>query len=252
MVECRLVGDHLVHQADAECAIGVEALAGDEQGTRVRLADLRHHERADDRRDDAELRLGEAECRVGRRDDDVGNRAQAHAAPERRALDPRDHRRRTAVDGREHRVERGRVPFVLLDAEADRGSHPVDVGTGTEDRTGPGQHDAAQDVGTLRRELFERCPQLADELRVEGVADVGTVEGDPGERPFPLEAQAAHRPRPRRWNGSATARTCARSGSSSQTTSVPSGTSTVADVPGSPTSPSIRRRSPLPESVSTR
>ena len=55
LVERRLVRHHLVDQADPQRALGPEALAGREQRPRVRLSDLRDDERADHRRDDAQL-----------------------------------------------------------------------------------------------------------------------------------------------------------------------------------------------------
>ena len=74
LVEGRLVTGQLVDEPIAG-VLGVEPLAGHEEGACMRLADLRQHERADHGWDDPELGLGEAERRGGRGDHDVGDRA---------------------------------------------------------------------------------------------------------------------------------------------------------------------------------
>ena len=66
---------------------------------------------------DPEPRLGEPEPRPRLGDDEVAHRAQAHPAPERRALDARDDRHRARVDGLEHVGHRHRVLLVALDVE---------------------------------------------------------------------------------------------------------------------------------------
>ena len=133
---------------------------------------------------------------------------------------------------REHRLHRRRVALVLVDREPDRCPHPLDIRASAEDGAVAGEHHAAQQRPAARGQRLEGRAQLADHLRVERVAHLGSRERDSRERPVPRDAQRAHRPRPARWNGSATARTWARSGSSSHTTSVSSGTSTVADGTG--------------------
>ena len=154
-VERRLVGEHLVDEADVGGAPRVEALPGREEGPRGRLADLGEHERRDDGGDDAELRLGEAEDGAGRREDDVAHRAEAHPAAERGALDARDHRDRARVDGREHVGHGGRVALVVLHRQADAGAHPGHVGAGAERRAVAGQHDGAQRRRRLVRQRLE-------------------------------------------------------------------------------------------------
>src|SRR5581483_10942305 len=58
----------LVHQADAQSGLCVEALAGDEVAARRAGPDLRQRERRDHGRDDPELHLREREQRVATRD----------------------------------------------------------------------------------------------------------------------------------------------------------------------------------------
>src|SRR5918992_1798207 len=70
-VERTLIGHHLMNEPDPDRPFHVESLSAGEQGPRVRLADLGEHERADDGRDDAKLRLGEPEGRIGGGQHDV-------------------------------------------------------------------------------------------------------------------------------------------------------------------------------------
>src|SRR5688500_153717 len=251
-VQSREVVEHLVDEADRPGTVGIEPRAAGEERAGMRLADLGKDEGADDGRDDAEPRLREPEGRVPFRDDDVRHRAQPHRPTQGRAVDADDDGHRAGVDRAEHGLHGRRVAFVVGDGQAHRGPHPVDVGAGAEDGPFAGQDDPAQGFGWLARELVEGGAQLSDELRVERVAHLRPIEDDPREGAVPRDAQSAHRPRPRRWKGSATARTWASSGSSSQTTSVSSGTSTVAEAPMFPTRPSIRRGCPSGPSLSTR
>ena len=214
--------------------------------------DLGNDEGADDRRDEAKLGLREPERGIGAGDHDVADRAQSHAAAQRRALDAGDDRNRAGVDGLEHGLHGRCVALVLLDAHPDRRLHPCHVGPGAEDPALAGQDNAPHGPGWLIGEPAERRSQLLDELGVERVAHLRPRERDPNESGVAGDLEAVrHRPE-RRWNGSATARTWASSGSSSHTTSVPSGTSTVAVVPSSPTNPSMSRGLPSSASVSTR
>ena len=160
-------------EPDPQRRLRVEALAGEEEATRRAGADLREHERRDDRGDDPEPHLGEAERRVGRGDDDVRARDEAGAAAERVAVHARDERRRARVDRVHHPVEAQRVLDVLLEAEVDRRALPLDVGAGAEARPVAGEHDDARvaDVG-------ERLVQLRDQRRVERVSPLRLRERD--------------------------------------------------------------------------
>ena len=65
---------------------GVEAAPAREQGTGVGFADLRDHERRDDRGKDAQAGLGESEAVAGLGDDQIAHGAQPHPAAERGSL----------------------------------------------------------------------------------------------------------------------------------------------------------------------
>ena len=82
-VQAGLTLDDLVDEPDSLCADRIEPTAAREQRTRVALPDLRDDERRDDRRQDAEPRLGKAETGPGLGDHEVRDRAQPHAAAER-------------------------------------------------------------------------------------------------------------------------------------------------------------------------
>ena len=84
-VQRRLALDDLVDEPDPLGPHGVEPPAAREERPGMALADLGDDERRDHRRQDAEARLGEPESRPGLGDDEVGDRAQSHAAAERRA-----------------------------------------------------------------------------------------------------------------------------------------------------------------------
>jgi hypothetical protein len=157
------VGD-LVHETDAKCRLGIEALAREEVASRVR-ADLGQHERRDHGGDDPELHFREPECRVGRGDRDVGTPDEAGAAAERVALHPGDDWCRAAVDRLAHPVKAHRVLDVLLEGKVDRCALPLHVGAGAEAFSLAGEHDGPRiaDVG-------ERFGELADQNCVEGVA----------------------------------------------------------------------------------
>ena len=167
----------LADEADAERDIGPEALARQDVAARGARADLREHERRDDRGDDPELDLGEAERRALVRDRDVCAGREPAPAAEAVALDPRHDRRGAAVDGREHLVEPERVLDVLLVREVDRRALPLDVGARAEALALAGEHDSAR-VADVR----ERLRQLADQLGVERVAPLGLRDRDLQER----------------------------------------------------------------------
>src|ERR1051326_1809786 len=104
----------LVHEADAQRRLGVEALAGDEVAARRAGTDLRKRERRDHRGDDPELHLRERERRVTRRDCDVGRSDEARPAAERMTLYARDDGDEAAVDRLQHPPQRIRIRDVLV------------------------------------------------------------------------------------------------------------------------------------------
>jgi len=187
-----------VDQPDPLGAQRVEPPAAGEEGAGVGLADLRDDERADDRRQDPEARLGEPESGPAFGDDDVGHGTQAHPAAERRPMDPGDDRRRAGVDRLEHLGHGHRIRLVGVPVEGHRGTHPGDVRAGAEARPGAPDDDCPElDRGFLR-EPEEGSPELGDERGVEGVVDGGSIErhsNDDVARTGPFDAQPfAHPP----------------------------------------------------------
>ena len=163
--------DDLVDEPDPLRPQGIEPAAAGEQGTGVRFADLRDDERRDDGGEDAEPRLGEPESRARLGDHEVAHRAEAHPAPERRALDSRDDGHGARVDGLEHLGHRHRVLLVALDVERHRGAHPVDVRAGTERLAFAGEDHGAQLRRRISLECRERRPKLGDQRGIERVPD---------------------------------------------------------------------------------
>jgi hypothetical protein len=160
----------------------------------VPLPDACDDERADDGGQDAEPGLGEAESDVGGGQHDVGHRAEAHATPQRGALDARDDGHRAVIDGAQHVRHAPCVRLVVLQRQGQRGTHPLDVGPGAERGSLPRQHDGAQRLRRLGGQVLERLPQLIDEGGVERVAHLRACQGDARHDAVTLQAQhAAHR-----------------------------------------------------------
>ena len=90
-------GDDARARARSRARGGREPGAGQEQLARRRPADLREHERRDDRRQNAELHFGEAEDGLLFGDHDVADGRETGAAAERRAVDAADERERAGV-----------------------------------------------------------------------------------------------------------------------------------------------------------
>jgi hypothetical protein len=95
-------------------------------------------------------------------------------------VDAADQRHRHGVERVQHAGGSTRVVEVLFARVADHLRHPVDVGAGAEDRSGPLQDRHAN--RPVRCDGFRPLGQLADEIFVERVADVGTVEGQRRDR----------------------------------------------------------------------
>ena len=198
LASCGLV----VHQTHGPRALGVEPLARWDHRPGLALTDLGQHERGDDRCQDAELRLREAESRSGHRQDQIGGRAQAHAAAERRTVDTRNDGYRATVHGEQHVVQPSGVGLVLLQGEVARGALPVDVRARTEDRTVPGEDHGTETARRFLAKGRKRLGEGRDELCVERVPNLWPRQGDSGHdasRASPLKAETVgtHR-RPRR------------------------------------------------------
>ena len=155
-------------QPDLQRAHRLEALAGEEQLARRRLADLGHHVGRDHGGQDAQAHLGEAELRAQRGHRDVAGRHQPRAAAQGRAVHARHHRLGRLVDGEEEVGQGLRLAQVLLAREAGHGLHPLQVGPGAEGGPAAAEHDHAH--GVHGAQVEERLAQLGDHQPVEGVA----------------------------------------------------------------------------------
>jgi hypothetical protein len=125
------------------------------------------------------------------RDREVGDGDQAAAAAEGRALHARDHGLGAAIDRAEHRGHRLRIAHVLVFAQVERIAHPRDVGTAAERLARAGQHDRAN--AAVVAEADERLMKRGDQLRIEGIPDVGPIDDDACVRPLALDANHAFR-----------------------------------------------------------
>src|SRR5204862_25758 len=121
-------------EADFERAHGLKLLAGQEELTNGRLAELADDVRRNDGGDQAQPHLGETELRPERRYRDVRRGDEPGAAAHRRAVYARDHRLRRLVDREEHVGQRLRLAHVLVARERGPGAHPVEIGPGAERR----------------------------------------------------------------------------------------------------------------------
>ena len=190
------VGD-LVHEPDPERRLGVEALAGEEVARRA-AAPIRGST-------NGEMTAGMIPSFTSEKPKtasvaamrDVGARDEPGAAAEHVAVRARDHRRGAAVDRLDHPVEAERVLDVLLVRQVDRRALPLDVGARAERRAFAGEHDGAR-VADVR----ERLGELADQLRVEGVAPLRLRERHAQHCSVALDPQARHR------RGSLSSRAC--------------------------------------------
>ena len=182
-VQRLLALDDLVDEPDPGRPRRIEAAAAREQGPRVALADLGDDDRADDGRQDPQARLGEPEAGPALGDDEVRDGAQAGAATQGRAMDPRDDRCRAGIDELERVGHDHGVLFIAFDVELHGGPHPGDVRPGTERRTVAGQDDLPEVGGGFPSEDRERRPQLGDERRIERVMGLGARQRHAGDDP---------------------------------------------------------------------
>jgi hypothetical protein len=167
-----------VDEANPQGACRIEALAGREKRAGVSLADLGDHKWADHRGQDAEARLREAEFRAGFREHQITYRTQAHATAECRAVDARDDGYGATIDGVEHLRHDHRVLFVLLPRQPETRAHPGYVGARTKRRAVACQDDCTQLARLFVRQPAKRRTQRTDQLRVECVVNIGSIQGD--------------------------------------------------------------------------
>ena len=175
-------------------------LSREEERARLRPADARQRERPDRRRYQPESHLGEPEARVLAREHDVAAAGEPGPAAERGAVHPRDDGHRAAVDGREHGRRAFGVRHVAFVGELARCAHPVEVGPGAEGGAPSSQQHGAQAI--LGGERRERIVYGLDQLGVERVAALGTVEPHAHDGTVALDREAAHiRKTPKRGSG---------------------------------------------------
>ena len=155
---------------------GIEALGAQHIAARGLFAERADDIRADGGRDEAEPGFAQAELRIGRRDRDVAGGNQPHAARVHIAVHARDHRLRTLVDRVQHVGQAQGIGFVLVEGVAGHLLHPVEVGTGTKRRALRAEDHHAHLGIAVERD--EGLVQGGDQSLVEGIAHLGTVEGD--------------------------------------------------------------------------
>ena len=166
-----------VNEPDPERPLGVEPLAGDEEGARVTRPDPCDDERRDDGRDDPDLHLAEREPRAARGDDDVAAGEQAAGAAEDVPVHAGDDRRRAAVD----RVEQ-RPPAAARRPASPRDSRRARRAS-TRGRPPPrttAPRRAARPPARRRRPPNGRRSARRS-ARVDRVVLLGTVEREPAE-----------------------------------------------------------------------
>ena len=167
---------HLVHKTDAVRLGRAEALGRQKIAVRRPCAHGADHIGADGGGDQAQLHLAQAIGGGVHTDRHVAGRHQAHAAGKHIALHPRHRGFGAVVNGLQHGRELARVGDVLVAGVVGHAAHPVEVGTGTKGRALGGQHHRAHVVARAHR--FKSGCELGNHLVVEGVAHLGSGQGD--------------------------------------------------------------------------
>jgi hypothetical protein len=163
-----------VDEANGLRTRGIEAHPGQEQLARGRRADLLQHVGRDHRRQNTQLRFGKAKDRRLVCDHNVTDRRQAGATAQSGAVNTADHYRRHRVDGEKHLSAGARIADVVGLAGAGYLRHPRRVGARTEDLARAGKHHDTKRGIAVRRS--GPVSKFSDDVFVEGVADVGTVQ----------------------------------------------------------------------------
>ena len=167
---------HLMHQADAPCVIGAEALAGQRVAADLAHADGIAELRNDDRRRQAPAHLRDREQRVVGRDHHVAGRDHAGAAAKAAALHQRHRRDRQGIEPL-HRLEgRARHRLVFLRRFRPHAVDPFQVRAGLEMLAVALQHHDAK----LRflAEFVHRRQHAIDQGAIIGVVDLRAVQRD--------------------------------------------------------------------------
>ena len=164
----------VMHESDAMRFGGIERFGGEEQTPRLTHADGGDDVRRNHRRHEAEFHFGKSELRRVRGDDDVAARDESDAAAVRRAVHARDGRLRQVVQRAHQFREALRIGAIVGFRQVRHAAHPVQVGAGGKRSAVAGEHDGA-DRGVFV-ELGQRVGEFVDQLVVERVVDVGTVQ----------------------------------------------------------------------------
>ena len=171
-----------MHQSDA---IGLgcgKAFGGEQVAAGVTLANGGQHERADNRRNEAQLDLGQRKLAVVGRDGDIAGRNQTHATTQRRPLNPRQRRLGKPVQRSHQATERTLVAQPLRRRVDRRPFHPVDVATGAKAFTGRRKHHHPHRRVGLQRQQAIR--QFGDQVLVQRVMPLDLVQGQDADGPI--------------------------------------------------------------------
>ncbi len=170
----------LVNHADPQGVLGSKSFAGEEVATRLSGADARHRMGRDDGGQDAQLDLAEGKNAVVGGDRDVTGTDQAGTAAECGTVSSHDHRAASAGDGRQHSRHAQCLVAIFVGRQLDRRSHPVHIGTGTEDLSLAGEYDHSHRwIGIERVEAVAQC---RNQSPIEGIAYIGSGEHHIGSR----------------------------------------------------------------------
>ncbi len=167
---------------------GIEDLGGCEPAPRLARTDRCNHIRRNDRRQQAELALGQAEARLGTTDGDIATRHQADTTAEGGPVDARDGGLGQFIQGAHQLRQRQCVGGVLRFVGAGHAAHPVQVCAGRKGRAITGQHDDADLRGPAS--LAQCIGQRGDQRRIEGVVDCGAMQSQGADRSVVFDNQA--------------------------------------------------------------
>ncbi len=180
--------DQLVDQADPQCGLGIEVLAGGEPSTGLAWADGLDHIGGDHRRQQAQAAFGQAEAGCGAGDGDVAAGDQADTAAEGRAVDPCQGRLGQLVQGAHQPGQGQRVLAVIGFAGRSHAAHPLHVGAGREGGAMAGHHHGPDRI--VPSGGLQRGGQPGDQAGVEGIVQFRPVqpEGDDGAAALDLQS----------------------------------------------------------------
>ncbi len=166
--------DQLVYQADPQRGLGIEMLAGGKPAAGLARADRVDHVGGNHRRQQAQPAFGQPEAGGGAGNGDVAAGDQAHPATEGGALDPCDGGLGQLVQGAHQPRQRQRILAVVFLAGGGHAAHPLHVRARRKRRALAGQYHRTDLFVTAGR--LQRCGELGDQGRIEGVVQGGAVQ----------------------------------------------------------------------------